>query len=200
MAERDQPRLHPIAMRAQPAHGPPNLAAPYMPLVPAAIAQGYPNRDHEADMIANLIRHIRESLSEIPHDLPEIKGLRAKLPDPYTGEDDFDILDNWLQNLLRHFKINCLTADDRDTDRILITGTCLKGKAERWFNHEVERPTRIIRNWTFESVITGIFRAFITTATAQQAVRKYAQIKYSQDEGVTAFHRKLLLWAGRLAQ
>jgi hypothetical protein len=58
----------------------------------------------------------------------------------------------------------------------------------------------VIHDWTFESVIVRLFRAFITTATAQQAVRKYAQIKYSQEEGVTAFHRELLLWAGRLAQ
>jgi hypothetical protein len=29
---------------------------------------------------------------------------------------------------------------------------------------------------------------------------RYAQIKYTQEEGVSAFYRDLLMWAGRLAQ
>lgn len=187
-----------------------NLAAPFAPPAPpimmvpptasAAISHARVHLDHEAEMINNLIRHIRNSLSEIPHDLPEIKGLRVNLPEAYAGEDDIDKLDNWLQGLLRHFKLNRLTANNRDADRILVTGTCLKGKAERWFNHEVERPSRVTPDWTFETVIIGLFRSFITTATAQQAVRRYGQVKYTQEEGVTAFHRELLLWAGRLTQ
>jgi hypothetical protein len=90
--------------------------------------------------------------------------------------------------------------DDRDTDRILVTGNCLKGKGEWWFNYKVEHPTHLICDWTFESVIVGIFRAFITTTMAQQAVWKYTQIKYSQEEGITAFYYKLLLWARCLTQ
>jgi hypothetical protein len=41
-------------------------------------------------MIGNLIQHIRDSLLGIPHNLPEIKGLQAKLPKPYSSKDDFD--------------------------------------------------------------------------------------------------------------
>jgi hypothetical protein len=164
------------------------------------VAPGHPQLDHETDMINGLIRHIRGSLRGIPNDLPEIKGLCVKLPDTYAGKDDFDKLENWLQGLLRYFKLNHLTAYDRDTDRVLVTGTCLKDKAERWFNHEVERPSRVTRNWTFESVITGLYRAFLTTATAQQAMQRYAQVKYSREEGVIAFHRELLTWAGHLTQ
>jgi hypothetical protein len=151
-------------------------------------------------MIEGLRQHIRDSLMEIPDDLPELKGIRAKLPDAYKGEDNFDRLDNWLQGLLRHFKLHHLTGADRDADRVLVSGTCLTGKAERWFSHEVERLMRIICNWTFESVIVGLYTAFITTATAQQAMLCYTQIRFSHEEGVTAFHRKLMLWAGRLAQ
>ena len=55
-------------------------------------------------------------------------------------------------------------------------------------------------NWTFESVIVGLFRAFITTATTQQAMQRYAQVHFSREEGVMAFYRDLLMWAGRLAQ
>ena len=123
-----------------------------------------------------------------------------KLPEPYEGEDDFDLLDRWLQGLLRFIKIHRLTGVDKDRDRVLVTGTSLKGKAERWFSQEVERPTHIIRDWTFESIIIGLYRAFITTATTQQAMQRYMRIKFSCDEGVMSFYRELLMWAGRLAQ
>jgi hypothetical protein len=61
-----------------------------------AVTRGLPNADHEINMIDNLRQHIRESLSGIPHNLPELKGIHAKLPEAYGGEDDFDHLDNWL--------------------------------------------------------------------------------------------------------
>jgi hypothetical protein len=32
--------------------------------------------------------------------LPELKGLCAKMPEAYKGKDDFNRLDNWLQGLL----------------------------------------------------------------------------------------------------
>jgi hypothetical protein len=95
-------------------------------------------------MIESVRHHIRDSLVGVPFDLPEIKGLRAKLPDAYKGDDDFDRLDNWLQGLLRYFKIHQLTRVDRDLDRVLVAGTSLKGRAERWFSYKVEHLTRII--------------------------------------------------------
>lgn len=147
-----------------------------------------------------LRRYIRDSLAGAPSNLPELKGLRAKLPEPYGGNDDFDRFESWLQGLLRHFKLHRLTDQDRDGDRILVAGSCLKSRAERWFNHEVERPHRMVRYWTFEDVVLGLYRAFVTTATTQQAVHKYAQIRYSKEDGVHGFYRELLLWAGRLAQ
>jgi hypothetical protein len=88
------------------------------------------NSDHDLAMIDSLKRHIWDTLSSIPYYLPEIKGLRVNLPDAYEGDDNFDRLDNWLQGLLRYFKLQRLTVADRDVDRILVTGMCLKGGAE----------------------------------------------------------------------
>jgi hypothetical protein len=45
-----------------------------------------------------------------------------------------------------------------------------------------------------------LYRTFITTATAQQAVQQYAHIRFSCKEGVMAFYRELLMWARQLAQ
>ena len=35
---------------------------------------------------------------------------------------------------------------------------------------------------------------------AQQAIRQYAQVKFSNEEGIASFHRELMIWAGRLTQ
>jgi hypothetical protein len=161
---------------------------------------GQGDNDHEIHMIETLKDHIRESLMGIPDDLPEIKGLHVKLPEPYEGDDDFDTLDRWLQGLLRFMKIHRLTGMDKDRDQVLVMGTSLKGRAERWFSQEVERPTQIIWDWTFELVIIGLYRAFIMTATTQQAMQRYMRVKFSCKEGIMAFYCKLLTWAGRLAK
>jgi len=156
--------------------------------------------DHEIAMINALWNHIRDSLMGILNNLPEIKGLQAKLPKAYDSKDNFDHLDRWLQGLLRFFKIHCLTGVDKDIDWVLVTGTCLKGKAEQWFSHEVECPKCRTCNWTFESVIIALYCAFITTATAQKAMEEYLNVKYLKAEGILGFHRNLVMWAGQLAQ
>ena len=170
------------------------------PIAQSAPARGRSDMDHDTIMIESLKEHIRTSLLGLPENLPELKGLRAKMPDAYDGEDDFDCLEKWLHGLLRFMKIHRLTGVDKDMDRILVTGTTLKGRAERWFSQEVEHPRRIIRNWTFESVIVALYRTFITTATSRKAMQHYMNIKYTQEVGITTFYSELLQWAGRLAE
>ena len=92
----------------------------------------------EAKMNEGLRNYIRDSLFGMLDDLPEIKGLQAKLPEAYTGEDDFERFENWVQGLLQSSKLHRLTGQGRDGDRILVAGSCLKGQAETWFNHKVE--------------------------------------------------------------
>jgi hypothetical protein len=170
-----------------------------MPAFWQAPSHSQPDSEHDARMAKSLRTYISDSMTGVPGDLPELKGLHAKLPEAYEGEDDFDHLKSWLQGLLHFFKLHCLVGRDRDGDRILVTGSCLKGQAERWFNHEVERPQRLVCSWTFESIILGLYRSFITTAMSQQAVLKYTCIRFSLENGVHAFYRELLMWARRLA-
>jgi hypothetical protein len=106
-------------------------------------------------------------LEGVPNDLPELKEVHAKLPVAYEGEDNFNCMDNWLQGILCYFKIHHLTGADWDEDRILVTETCMKGKAEHWLSQEVEFPTQIICDWTFESVIVKLYCMFITIAMVQ---------------------------------
>jgi len=115
----------------------------------------------------------------VPDNLPELTGLRARMPDAYEGEDDFDRLERWLHGLLRFMKIHCLTGVDKDMDRILVTGTSLRGRAECWFGQEVEHPKRLVCDWMFESVVVGLYCVFITMATSQKAMQQYMNIQYT---------------------
>lgn len=101
---------------------------------------------------------------------------------------------------MRFMKIHQLTEVDKDADQILVMGTSLRGRAKRWFGQEVEHPKYLICNWTFKSVVIGLYCTFITTATSQQAMHQYMNICYSQEEGVMAFYHELLMWAGCLTE
>ena len=209
MNARSQQIVGPIAISGSTQRRSVAMTAPTMPIQGQAgqnvalivSAMTIPGEsDHEITMINALRNHIRDSLMGILNNLPEIKGLQAKLPEAYDGEDDFNCLNRWLQGLLRFFKIHRLTGADKDIDWVLVTGTCLKGKAEQWFSHEAEHPNRRTRNWTFEPVMIALYHAFITTATAQKAMEEYLNVKYSEAEGILGFHCDLVMWAGRLAQ
>jgi len=169
-------------------------------IVPSVSTHWQAEANYESTIIETLIDHIREFLADIPDNLPELKGLWVKLPEAYKGEDNFKNLDVWLQGLLWFLKVHHLTGTDKDRDQVLITGTCLKGKAERWFSHEVERPNRLMHHWTFESIVVELYCAFITTATAQKAMGHYEQISYLRKDGVFGFYRELRTWAARIAQ
>jgi hypothetical protein len=97
-------------------------------------------------------------------------------------------------------KIHHLTGVDKEMDWILVMGMSLKGKAEHWFAQEIEHPNHIICDWTFESVIIGLYRTFITILTSQQAMQQYMNICYSCEEGIMAFYCELLMWAGQLTE
>jgi hypothetical protein len=113
---------------------------------PSLPAHGQDDFDHENYMINKLRAHIRDSLMSILDNLPELKGLYMKLPKAYEGEDDYDHLDKWLQGLLRFLKIHRLIGMDKEQDRVLVTGTSLKGKAKCWFSLEVEHLNCIIHD------------------------------------------------------
>ena len=97
-----------------------------------------------------------------------ILGQQSSMQSAITQEsNDSDHLDKWLQGLLRFFKLHCLTGIEKDRDCILVAGTNLRGKAKHWYSHKVKWLTCLIHDWTFKSIVTGLFRAFITTVMAQ---------------------------------
>jgi hypothetical protein len=71
------------------------LLLPMQGQVGHAMPQGQARNDHENQMIKSLRCYIRDSLVGVPFDLPEIKGLRAKLPNTYEGDKMMTTSTDW---------------------------------------------------------------------------------------------------------
>ncbi|KIM60160.1 hypothetical protein SCLCIDRAFT_37598, partial [Scleroderma citrinum Foug A] len=87
--------------------------------------------------------------------------------------------DEWVNQMLRWFRIYKVTGPDHDVDRVTYTGACLEDLAAQWFDQEVEGPDRVIPNWTFKDLICTLFVRFIHEASVQNrgALTFYNDIK-----------------------
>jgi hypothetical protein len=69
-----------------------------------------------------------------------IKSGTSRLPTPdcYSGEEDIEKFDAWLQGLLRWLKLSLFAGPELERERIALTGLFLKDKASAWYNDNVE--------------------------------------------------------------
>jgi len=88
---------------------------------------------------------------------PEVKSMKISQPKAYKGQDNINIFDEWVNQILRWFRIYKVTGPIRDGDRVMYAGACLEDLAGQWFDQEVESPDRTIRHWTFEDLVCALF-------------------------------------------
>ncbi|KIM51038.1 hypothetical protein SCLCIDRAFT_54133, partial [Scleroderma citrinum Foug A] len=108
---------------------------------------------------------------------PEVKAMKITQPKAYKGQDSIDIFNEWVNQMLRWFRIYKVTGPDRDVDRVTYTGACLEDLAAQWFDQEVEGPDQVIPNWTFEDLICALFVHFIHESSERGALMFYNDIK-----------------------
>jgi len=88
---------------------------------------------------------------------PEVKSMKISQPKAYKGQDNIDIFDEWVNQILRWFRIYKVTGPIHDGDRVMYAGACLEDLAGQWFDQEVESPDCTIRHWTFEDLVCALF-------------------------------------------
>jgi hypothetical protein len=120
-----------------------------------------------------------------------MKGVKVEPPEPYDGKDELPIWEKWLDKLLSYFYFYWVVGPALDWQRVLFTGTCLKGVAATWFRQEVAGPSIQSIKWTFEEVTTGLFNHFLTEITAQKAMDEYELVKFTRVKRVLAFGMSL---------
>ena len=105
-------------------------------------------------------------------------AMRLPTPDSYSGEEDIEKFDAWLQGLLRWLKLSLYAGLELERERIALTGLFLKEKASAWYNNNVEGVTQQQHVWTFHGVITRRYDRFIHEATIQDATSKYNDLTH----------------------
>ena len=97
---------------------------------------------HEDQYEAELLRHYKGLIHDhIGHErdaLPDIKNIRVSPPEKYSGEDDIEVFNTWLNKLLCWFQVYNVTGGCKDSMRVDLCGTTLTGLAATWYADEVE--------------------------------------------------------------
>jgi hypothetical protein len=125
-------------------------------------------------------------------------SVKLLLPRKYTGGEDIEKFDAWVQSLLRWLKLSNYGGSDYEWDRIALTAMFLDEDASQWFNDNIDSVLRKKRNWSFKSVITGLYDRFIHNASIQDATTKFYLVKYSTSGGVMGFYHDLDRYALRM--
>ena len=82
--------------------------------------------------------------------------LNISPPEEYSGSLDLEVYETFVAGILRWLKLHGLLGVKYTETQVQFLGTQLKGNASKWFMRNVERPDRLIRDWSLESVIKGL--------------------------------------------
>ncbi|EIM79348.1 uncharacterized protein STEHIDRAFT_116554 [Stereum hirsutum FP-91666 SS1] len=120
----------------------------------------------------------------------------------YSGEDDFDVLEQFCIQLFRMMRILhlCGMNSEIDEDRIEIIGNNLKGRALDWFNREVDGAAQMGVTMRTVDVIRGLYDRFVHRSSATTAVEKYQACAYNPEEGIAAYYDEMIFLAGKMIQ
>ena len=97
---------------------------------------------YEAGVICRYRVLIHDRVSQEIQMIPEMKNLRVSALEKYSGEDDIQTFDAWITGLLQWYWVHNITGATKDSVRVNLCGTTLKGAASEWYSDEVEAWNR----------------------------------------------------------
>ena len=98
--------------------------------------------------------------------------LNISLPEEYSGSSDLKVYETFVTGILQWLKLHGLLGVKYTKTQVQFLGMQLKGNASEWFTRNVERPDRLIRDWSLESVIKGLQKRFLNLLTHRQVLNK----------------------------
>jgi hypothetical protein len=123
--------------------------------------------------------------------IPEMKSLRVSAPEKYSGEDDIETFDTWVTGLLQWYRVHNITGATKDSVKVDLCGTTLKGAASEYHSDEVEAWNRPNQHWLFGDPVCATYKRFIHEVTAQNAGVKFDHAIYSKSKGALAFYKTI---------
>ncbi|KAI0038535.1 hypothetical protein FA95DRAFT_1578145 [Auriscalpium vulgare] len=127
----------------------------------------------------------------------QIKGLKFSMPESYGGKDDLITFEVWLGALLRWLRLSQAVGPLHDGLRLDVLGQCLTDRAAKWYNDEIESPSRSQTDWTFLDAILALFRRF---RSDQTALEHFMATRFSRKGGVADFYNELCARPTRLVE
>ena len=98
--------------------------------------------------------------------------LNISPPEEYSGSSDLKVYETFVTGILQWLKLHGLLGVKYTKTQVQFLGMQLKGNASEWFMRNVERPDRLIRDWSLESVIEGLQKRFLNLLTHRQVLNK----------------------------
>ena len=126
------------------------------------------------------------------------KLAKPKRPEPYKGEDDLEILDVWINGILRYIQACMATGPELSNEQIIMLGSCVEDHAEAFYiDNIVNRP---LGQLTFTEAVCMIIQRFITQAAATTATQRFNTVTFNTNEGVVHYYNNLERVANRMVK
>ncbi|KAG8727479.1 hypothetical protein FRC12_022467 [Ceratobasidium sp. 428] len=123
------------------------------------------------DVITALQRHAHETTDSVKPFLKALPKLGA--PPSYNGSGELKVFEQWVNDLLRWFRLHYMLGPDPDDTRVNLIGLACTDVARDWFQHHVERSPQGPEGWNTLEVIQGLQRRFITPRSAAEAAQEF---------------------------
>ncbi|KAF8316299.1 hypothetical protein DL93DRAFT_2096228 [Clavulina sp. PMI_390] len=161
-----------------------------------------PHSHHVADRIcAEIDDLLNEKINRDPDDKSVMDALRRtkfELPEAYTGKPNLEVFLKWVNDFVSWASNSNLVGPQFDRRPIDVLGSNLREAAADWFYTEVSSGSRSKRDWTFRSVLFGLYDRFIPRTARAQAIDDFNRCNYSSDRGIVDFWSRLRVMASRM--
>ncbi|KAK0429656.1 hypothetical protein EV421DRAFT_1914265 [Armillaria borealis] len=149
--------------------------------------------DHRKQMHDRIEQYTDEHLRVHLH-LPD--GVKAPRLDSknvslYAGSSSVAEFWTWLKSLVIYLETSQLGGLDRDRERKLLIEPVLTGTAKKWYHDHVIEVNEY-SNWTFVSVIIGLYDRFIHDSAMQDARSKFDRAMFLDGGGTAEGYHDLL--------
>ena len=104
----------------------------------------------------------------------------------------------YLDNRLTLVWVHNISGSTKDSVRVDLCGTTLKGAASKWYLDEAEAWNRPNKYWLFEDLVCAMYKRFIHEVMAQNAAVNFDHTLYSKLKGALAFYNDLKQYPGHM--
>jgi hypothetical protein len=102
--------------------------------------------------------------------------VKSLLPEQYSDSSKLEDFEVFMSNILHWLKINGMLHATSSELQLIFLGTCLTGKAQEWYMHNVESSTCIVQQWNLEITILSLQHRFLPMLTHRHVASDFDMV------------------------